>query len=55
MTLGSIEVRVTWNDCASLHKVTEENILSSTSLMCRDDILKTGDLADSLLEHEERR
>ena len=54
MTLGGVEVRVAGNDVTFVYKIRKENVLSSTALMCRDDIFETSEACDGLFQEEER-
>ena len=54
MTFGRIEMRITRNNHPRLNDSREQHVLSCTTLMGRDNILKTRDVANRVAEMEER-
>ena len=55
MTFGGVEMRVSGNDSARCHKVAEEHILGSTSLMGRYDVAETSEPFNGIFQLKERR
>lgn len=54
MTICCVEMRVARNDITALHEVAEKNVLGSTALVSRNDILESCNLIDCFLKLEER-
>ena len=49
VTLSGVKVGVAGNNHAGFHQIAEQHVLGSTTLMGGDDVVKTGNLGDSVL------
>ncbi len=54
VALGGVEVGVAGDDVARFNEIAEEDVLGSTALVGRDDILEAGQLGDGVFHMIER-